>query len=78
MSDPYTLDVREGRIVTSRILFADNGNAVCNLLINAPRVQMVKLTGANQEAYVYMKDVPNLIKALEKALELWQKPREGP
>lgn len=78
MADPYTLDVREEHIEVSRILFADKSNVACNLLIDRPKVQMIKLQGVHQEAFVLMRDVPNLIKALEKALELWQKPREGP
>lgn len=65
-----TIDIRDGNVeAITQIVFAeyDGDNEFVEKDGNA-----VKIRNCTQyETFIYIKDIPNLIKALQKAQELW-------
>lgn len=67
------IDIRNnGNVVITQIVFAeyDGDEEIIELNDNAV---VIKDCGGSQ-AHIYLRDIPNLIKALQKVQELWAVP----
>lgn len=64
------IDIRKEKDdVVTRIEFSDM--FACNTILGSPGGQDIVIAGETEAVLVSMRDIDNLIKALEKAKELW-------
>lgn len=65
-----TIDLRGGaEAPVDKIIFGEEGES---LMYNPDYTEVIDIVDGGRDVSIYMGDVPILILALQKALELWQ------